>query len=440
MIPRMLRISALCLLLTCAHAAAAQNVSFVNGQLPFGDVLDKTLAGNVLTHDGVPFHAVLTFKPRDPDTDQNLNGKVEVFWAAPDRYRLQLDTPAFGQTLIVHGDSVQETDRGDFYPNWLRNFVTALLDPMPRLGQIRERPNQISGGQLPAGYFTQPCIGRNDRPGGITDDLTWARICFDKNRPQLQFAQDISYNMEFSNFADFHGKQIARTYKTEVRSDNSIIGQLVTLEDWQPDDAVDVVSKPTPAQDRILTTLVSTAQEESMLESAPKDVHWPTVREGRLDGYMIIYAITDRTGQVRETSTHNSDNPELGDFGRELALKYKFKPLLVNGVAQQMEMPLVLHFTATNGDPIPELDDAQTRRLITGCDLPHDMADPASAGHQIEIIFSVQDDGHLDTLGSSDRKVSVLGLFRQFGSCHFAVYSQNGKPTPYYAHLSVKAK
>jgi hypothetical protein len=51
MIPRMFRISALYLLLTCAHAAAVQNVSFVNGQLPFGDVLDKTLAGNVLTHD-----------------------------------------------------------------------------------------------------------------------------------------------------------------------------------------------------------------------------------------------------------------------------------------------------------------------------------------------------------------------------------------------------
>ena len=178
-----------------------------------------------------------------------------------------------------------------------------------------------------------------------------------------------------------------------------------------------------------------------MLESSPKDVVWPEIRDGKTEGYMIVHATTDRTGQVRETSKHNSDNPGLESFGRELALKYKFKPLIVNGVAQQMEMPLVLHFTTKlGGDPIPDLDDAATRKMITGCSLPHEIKDEASAGREIVITFAVQDDGGLMTLGSSDRKIPVPTLYQQFRGCHFPQYKQNGKPTAYRANLTVTAR
>jgi hypothetical protein len=177
-----------------------------------------------------------------------------------------------------------------------------------------------------------------------------------------------------------------------------------------------------------------------MLESAPKNVTWPSVREGKLDGYMIIHAITDRTGQVRETWRHSSDNLAVDAFGREVALKYKFRPLIVDGVAQQMEMPLVLHFVTKIDNPIPELDDKATRKMITGCSLPHQIADPASAGQQIAIQFQIQDDGRLMTLGSSDRKIPVLTLYQQFRSCHFAQYKQNGSFTAYHANLTVTAR
>ena len=120
----------------------------------------------------------------------------------------------------------------------------------------------------------------------------------------------------------------------------------------------------------------------------------------------------------------------------EQALNYKFKPLIVDGVPVQMEMPLVLHFQTTVSDPIPELNDATTRKLITGCSLPHEVKDPASAGQKIVITFQVQDDGGLMTLGSLDRKIPVMSLFQQFRGCHFAQYKQKGKPTAYHANLA----
>jgi hypothetical protein len=70
---------------------------------------------------------------------------------------------------------------------------------------------------------------------------------------------------------------------------------------------------------------------------------------------MIVDALTDVTGQVRETSKYNSDNPGLEEAGRQAAMGYKFKPLLIGGVPVQMEMPLVLHFTSKIADPLPVL-------------------------------------------------------------------------------------
>jgi hypothetical protein len=401
-------------------------------------LLDHMIATNVLTTPGAPpFHAILEISSEASSATEH-HGRIEVFWADQASYYLKLETPEFGQTLIVNGDKVQESDRGDFFPGWVRDFVAALLDPMARAKDLRGHPNADSDDPAFA-YF---CITRDDRLNGITDDLTYARVCYKKSLgTNLSYTLDFTHYLGLESFSSFHEKSIARTYHVSTRDDTKLQGVLTTLEDWKPDSAQLTITNPTPPSGRILTSFVSIATGESLLQSAPKGVHWPPVREGRLDGYLIVHAITNRTGQVREASPyHSDDNRELEPYVQQVALQYKFKPLLVDGVPRQMETPLLIHFTTTSGEPIPELNDGQTRNLITGCDLPHKISDPASAGQQIEIIFNVSEGGHMGTVGSSDRKIPVLSLFRQFQSCKFGVYSQNGKPTQYHAHLSVKAQ
>jgi hypothetical protein len=401
-------------------------------------LLDHMIAANVLTTAGAPpFHAILEIDSEASSATEH-HGRIEVFWAEPTSYFLEIGTPEFGQTLIVNGDKVQESDRGDFYPGWVQDFVVALLNPMARAEDLRGHPNAYSDFPAAADY----CIKRDDRRNGITDDLTFAQICYNKSLgTNLSYTLDFTHYLGLENFVAFHGKSIARTYHVSTRDDTHLQGELTKLEDWTPDTSHLSVTNQTPPSGRILTRFVSMATGDSLLQTAPKDVHWPPVREGKLDGYLIAHVITDRTGQVREASPyHSDDNRELAPFVKQVALQYKFRPFLVDGVPQQLEMPLLIHFVTTPGDPIPDLDDAQTRKLITGCDLPHKISDPASAGQQIEIIFGVSEGGHMGTVGSSDRKIPVLSLFREFQSCKFGIYSQNGKPTIYRAHLSVRAQ
>jgi hypothetical protein len=52
----------------------------------------------------------------------------------------------------------------------------------------------------------------------------------------------------------------------------------------------------------------------------------------------------------------------------EQALRYKFKPLAVDGIAVQMEMPLVLHFVSKIADPLAMLKGQELLKQISGCD------------------------------------------------------------------------
>ena len=161
------------------------------------DALDRALKNNVLTNKGTPFHAVLEIGAEKEDLPA-FKGRVELFWETDKRYRLILESQDFGQTLIVNDGQVMETDRGDFYPTWLRGFVIALMDPMPRLKDLRGRQDRVAVG--PKVYS---CVRRDDRPGGITDEMTWAQVCFSGDEPMLQFAMDFTYNMEFHDFQKF---------------------------------------------------------------------------------------------------------------------------------------------------------------------------------------------------------------------------------------------
>ena len=412
---------------------------FAQSQLPASQsisvdqAIDLAQKNNVLTFQGSPFHVVLEIEAQEKG-DPAFKSHIDLFWEDRQKYRLVLESRTFGQTLIVNNGEVSETDRGDFYPSWLHAFVTALLDPIPRAQELRENNYMVGG------VVTNPCFLRDDRSNGISDPMTWAQVCFSGDERRLQRVMDFTYNMSFSDFRDFGSKDIARTYVSRTGADIHLRGTMTTLEAWKPDESLLSTDKKSSSSERVLTKFVSTATEESMLESAPKDIAWPSVRDGKTEGYMLVHAITDRTGQVREASSYSSDNPGVEDRGRAIALQYKFKPLVVDGVPQQMEMPLAIHFVTRIENPIPELDDLTSRKIIRGCSLPHEMKDSASSGHSIVITIQVSVDGKFVTAGSSDRHIPVLSLFRQFEGCRFGEYKLNGEATAYHANLTVTAR
>ena len=414
--------------LLCSVSVWAQMPGFsqVQGEKVDGEVaLDRALKTSSLTFEGKPFHAVIEIGT----AGTAYSGRVEVWWVNETKYRLVVKSPQFGQEKTVNGDRVSEKNEGDYYPRWLENFVLAVIDPVPMAKNFRGHGGAVMLGS----QITRSCLQRDDRPGGITDQLTWGSICFSGTEPHLGSVQTTNIYMEYTDWKGFGKKQIARTYSTDVPDYKTVTGRLTTLEELKkPDEAMFLVAEVTPVEQRIATAFVSTLKEESLIEKAPV-IEWPSVREGKTEGYMIVYARTDRTGQVRETAKHNSDQAGLEGFGMEQALNYKFKPLVVNGVNQQMEMPLVLHFSSHLADPLPILTVEQMKNQMGSC-VPGWLPPETLKGTVVTIRVSVNEEGKLTGFGPVG-KIPPGGTWLPatipLRSCRYLPYVVNGKATYY---------
>ncbi len=282
-----------------------------------------------------------------------MHATVELFWASRDRYKLVLKSTTFSQTRIVEGAKVEEHDEGDFYSRWLDDFVRMLLDPVPHEQLPKLMQRLLTGGLLSVNGRlgkVPRCLVTSDRPGGITEETSVARICFDPENPWYQSTLTFTHYVELKDFQKFAGQMIPRTWSDDIPENIFVAGKVTLLKKLSKADGVAIhVSTPTPLSDQIKTVFLSRADVLSHIDNIP-EFDWPAEDTEKLEGYMIVYVRTDRAGNIRESYWSSSDNYKLQDAGVQLALRSKLKPLLVDGAPVQIEGPLVLHFKTHRSD------------------------------------------------------------------------------------------
>jgi hypothetical protein len=336
----------------------------------------QALQESVLVEGKQPFHLVMEIgaaemlAPHQRMAGPSMHGSMEVWWAGPERYKVVLETPSFRQTKTVDGGRVEEQDEGGFYPRWLDNFVKALLEPLPEKQMTKLLAERMSGaptivarkesgGENGGVHFsiTQPriemprCLSTSDRPGGITEETSVARICLDARYPWVESALDFTRYVSFKDYERFGKQMVPRIWMNDIPENIDVEGKVKTLEKLSKGDAAAVrVTTPTVESGRMRTVFLSRKEMDGQVESQPV-FDWPTEDTEALEGWMIVYVRTDRTGQIRESYWDSSDNYKLQDAGVELALKTKLKPLVVDGAAVQMEGPLVIHFKTHRSEP-----------------------------------------------------------------------------------------
>jgi hypothetical protein len=121
----------------------------------------------------------------------------------------------------------------------------------------------------------------------------------------------------------------------------------------------------------------------------------------------------------------------------EAAKKYKFKPLVADGVPTQMEMPLVLHFTSKIEDPTPILSVEEMRKQMNGC-----RAGSLRAGSaKVTLKISVDEKGHMTGFSTvaGAQGTSWLPATVPLRSCQFKPYVVNGRATYYHGLVELTA-
>ena len=348
----------------CGCSNAHLDIQLINRFFPAGT---KTLANNValdramhlsaLTQSQRPFHLVLDISPppriahessAQRQMQAQMQAQIEIFWMNPITYRTVIRSQDFSQTRIVNGNIVEERNTGDFYPRWIQNFVDGLLEPAPRATTLASIPGTVPVGPTSRACITHPAPsdGANSSdavlaasPDSTLDETALAQVCFEGPEPRLSSGITFSRYVSYDDFAPFGSQLVPRTLVNDLPVNILLRGHVTILEPLtSADEPLLSAHEFTLPANQIRTTLVSRQTAQLLLDSPLP----PSNARTQVPAPRTIYIRTDRTGKVREAYRNSADHYNLQDAAVSRALTLKFKPLLINGIPQQMEAPIAI--------------------------------------------------------------------------------------------------
>ena len=186
----------------CGVHVAAEDLS---GQVK------KAIEKSTLDQPGTrPFHLKASFAPsQERDKTTNRVGEVEIWWQAPNKWRRELRSPEFHLVAIQNGDHRWEKNDGDYFPEWLREVVVAIVQPVPlsmdvlskriKTAEVRHLMGQTNINWEPTTEFsTQQANGK-----GV--------IALNDKTGLLLYTDGPAFGGSYHDFKDFHGRMIAYT-------------------------------------------------------------------------------------------------------------------------------------------------------------------------------------------------------------------------------------
>jgi hypothetical protein len=307
-----------------------------------------------------PFHLKLTAQDttlRNPE----YNTEIEVWWAAPDKWRRTVKSPTFTQIAIQNGGRYYESNTADDYlPYWLDEIIRGAIDPIPV-----EALANVSADE------DRPGCGNWEVVHGSGADilLSYAMMCFNPDGTAREiFAEPIG--LKFAAYERFGDKRIARQLSVWP-GDRSEVTAAVTvlepLEKGKHSESGTQVSNlfDVPNDTGLASRVRFVSVAESALTAADSHVRlplsWPSSYTFPVNGLIAIRVEIDRTGNIREFPAAISKNQSINSGAVAQIKNWKFKPYLVGGspveVVTTLHVPFHLKYEplGANGKEFPPI-------------------------------------------------------------------------------------
>ena len=300
------------------------------------------------------FHLRATVAPSfERDKESGRTGEVEIWWASPTQWKREVRAPEFHQIEIVDGARDWQKNEGDYFPQWLQQTAVEIIRPVPPLDQVLEQAKAAEVKRI------GPMTNLNwTTPSGTAEihNILRSWVALQSSTGLLLYAGGLGWGGEFKDYADFHGRMVARTVNVGTPQ---VTAKITTLEDLGeiPAGFFDTVAKggDTPLQTVLMDEI---SLRKNLLPMEP--VSWPPLQDGPLEGNVTTQVIVDREGKVRDIGTLVSENSGVNDAGRRAVLALRFKPFLVDGIPVQVMSQLTIPFKTVRPSGTETFDSART--------------------------------------------------------------------------------
>jgi hypothetical protein len=393
-------------------------VLFLCGRVFAQDAPPALVQANLTDPGTPPFHLVASIGESSDPAEQ---GQIVIDWVSASKWRRTVQTPDFSQTLIVHGDQTYEEDANDYFPLALQTLATALVNPNPVLAAWR-----------PGDLLLTKSNGTARESGSVCPS---SGVCLSGPFGLTETVGGPGRSVSFMYYQDFEGVRVAHRLSYRIDHGDSFIATLVDLHKVEaPDESLFRIPKDRTGNTPILSVVVS---ESDLRQQAlqPLEIIWPQVLDGKTEGETSYYVSLDRSGQVREVLPLSVEAERADESARRQILRWKFKPVMKDGVPVQAEAVFTFNFNTRAYGPREILTDEQARKLATGIVEP-EFAPGTPSGSTCAVRAAVDSDGNVIEMIPGD---CAPGLFdacmTAIRKWHFSPIEKNGRSLPYRAEI-----
>ena len=270
----------------------------------------NTIEKSTLDQPGTrPFHLKATYTPTNVrDNESHRIGDIEIWWQSPTKWRREVRSPEFHQVAIQDGAHQWQKNEGDYFPDWLRELAVAVIRPVPLSTDVllqRVKTAQVRHlmGQTNINWEKTTAFGDAQSNGR-------GYLAFKEESGLLLYTGGPGWSGGYKDFADFHGRMIARTVSSGAVETTAKIS---TLEDLGAT-SNDLFDANAPGGDAQLIDTVVLDEETLSKNLLPgKPLSWPPLVNGPFEGMVGTEVALDLTGKIREMTRPVSDNPGIRD-------------------------------------------------------------------------------------------------------------------------------
>src|SRR4051794_33917782 len=272
------------------------------------------------------FHLKASLTPSfERDKESGRTGEIEIWWTGPTRWKKEVRSAEFHQIEIVDGSHDWQKNEGNYFPQWLQQTAEELVRPVPPLKEVLEQAERAEVRRL--GPMTNLSW---TTPSGTPEvhNILRSSVALQNSTGLLLYAGGLGWGAEFKDYADFHGRMIARTVNV---GSPQVTAKVTTLEDLGVVSAELFNATKSDGDTQTLHTVFidETALRKNLLQIEP--VSWPPLQDGPLEGNVTSQIVVDREGKVRQIETLVSENSGVNETGKQAINAMHFRPFLVDG-------------------------------------------------------------------------------------------------------------
>jgi len=349
----------ICFVLALAGARLSTSAAAQAPQDDFHEAVAHAARLSTLAEPGAaPFHLKFTAQDstmRNPE----YNAEIEVWWAAPDKWRRTVKSLAFTQIAIQNGGHYYESNSAaDYLPYWLDELIRGSINPIP-----------VDALASVSADVDRPGCGNWEVVHGSGDEMfsSYATMCFNPDGTAREiFAEPIG--LKLAAYQEFGNQRIARQLNVWPGDRSEVTATATVLEPLEKGQ-----HSGTPISHLFDapgdTGLASRVRFVSVPESAlsPQDsparppLSWPSSYTFPVNGVIAVRVQIDRAGNVREFPSAISKNQAINSGAVAQIKNWKFKPYIVDGspveVVTTLHVPFHLKYEplGANGKEFPPI-------------------------------------------------------------------------------------